>query len=332
MLPRACRRDTSFSAPRRLEVLTAHISASTSSSAGQLGRKCRRPLPACVLGLGPATQKDTLPIFVLHPALPGAEEALHIFEPRYRLMLQRCLERQGPMGESGEFGMCWPVANEEFSPVGTLVRVTDYQSLPDGRLNVRCTGIRRFRVLSRGSESGFEPSTKTDAVYQTAEVEWFDDNEDQESEPVAQKDQFSNVAADEVLDNASGVAATQLELANLHAVLLQAYPKPVAKLLLLRIHGPEAYTTIAKDLDVPKKGLGNRSVSIQVPAPDVPADLAWWILGTVVPLPPEAKANLVTSRSVTWRLACATELLERMTSEIQGEVTGMVDGPEPMTD
>ena len=42
---------------------------------------------------------DQLPLFPLHAVLyPGLTLPLHIFEPRYRLMLKRCLERKEPFG------------------------------------------------------------------------------------------------------------------------------------------------------------------------------------------------------------------------------------------
>jgi len=43
------------------------------------------------------------PIFVCTIAFPSVPCPLHVFEPRYRLMLRRCLEHNGK-----EFGMCMP--------------------------------------------------------------------------------------------------------------------------------------------------------------------------------------------------------------------------------
>ena len=40
-----------------------------------------------------------IPLFPLHTVLcPGIALPLHIFEPRYRLMVEACIERESPFG------------------------------------------------------------------------------------------------------------------------------------------------------------------------------------------------------------------------------------------
>lgn len=46
---------------------------------------------------GAHTGRD-LPLFVMSPVLPGEKLALNIFEPRYRLMVRRCMEGDRRMG------------------------------------------------------------------------------------------------------------------------------------------------------------------------------------------------------------------------------------------
>jgi len=42
---------------------------------------------------------EILPLFPLGSVLfPGALMPLHIFEPRYRLLIRRCIDRQRPFG------------------------------------------------------------------------------------------------------------------------------------------------------------------------------------------------------------------------------------------
>ena len=67
-----------------------------------------------------------LPLFPLNTVLfPGMPIALHIFEERYRLMIGRCLEQNGPFG---------------------VVLIDDNVRLDDGRYYLTATGQRRFRV------------------------------------------------------------------------------------------------------------------------------------------------------------------------------------------
>ena len=107
-------------------------------------------------------QNQQVPIFVCTLAVPKVKCPLHIFEPRYRLMLRRCME-----SGSRQFGMC--VGNEDpeknFADYGTMLNVQSLNYLPDGRSIVQTEGGRRFHVLSRGMVDG----------YDTATVEWVRD-------------------------------------------------------------------------------------------------------------------------------------------------------------
>lgn len=49
-----------------------------------------------------------IPIFIATLAIPTVSCPLHVFEPRYRLMIRRCME-----SGTREFGMCMPMDNAE---------------------------------------------------------------------------------------------------------------------------------------------------------------------------------------------------------------------------
>jgi Lon protease-like protein len=91
--------------------------------------------------------------------LPTERVPLHIFEPRYRELIEECLE------EDGEFGLIY--ADEDgVREIGTLARVSDVlERFDDGRLNIVVDGGARFRVerLTRGRS------------FMTAEVERIED-------------------------------------------------------------------------------------------------------------------------------------------------------------
>ncbi|KAJ3478747.1 hypothetical protein NLJ89_g12367 [Agrocybe chaxingu] len=91
------------------------------------------------------------PIFVSHLTFPGMPTFLHFFEPRYRLMLRRCLETPNP-----RFGMI--MTSKTGSPntdYGTILEIRSVQMLPDGRSMVETWGSTRFRILERGSLDGY---------------------------------------------------------------------------------------------------------------------------------------------------------------------------------
>ncbi|MGB7982665.1 MAG: LON peptidase substrate-binding domain-containing protein [Candidatus Nanopelagicales bacterium] len=95
----------------------------------------------------------TVPLFPLRTVLvPGLVLPLHIFEPRYRLMIRTLSER--PEDERG-FGIVAlrPGATEADGlagvyGLGTMARITQVDELPDGRYDVLTVGARRFSIDS----------------------------------------------------------------------------------------------------------------------------------------------------------------------------------------
>jgi len=110
-----------------------------------------------------------LPIFVCTLAYPKIPCPLHIFEPRYRLMVRQCME-----SGTRQFGMCTALDGNDaqFADFGCMLEVRDVQYFPDGRSVVDTVGGKRFKVLSRGMRDG----------YHTAEVEFLQDRRDDENE------------------------------------------------------------------------------------------------------------------------------------------------------
>ncbi|HEX5851662.1 MAG TPA: LON peptidase substrate-binding domain-containing protein [Solirubrobacteraceae bacterium] len=81
-------------------------------------------------------------------ALPNESVPLHIFEDRYRKMIERCL--QAPAGSLGrQFGILW-LSERELKPVGCACEVEEVlERMDDGRLNILARGTRPFRLLER---------------------------------------------------------------------------------------------------------------------------------------------------------------------------------------
>jgi Lon protease-like protein len=93
---------------------------------------------------------ENLPLFPLNTVLfPGMPLNLHIFEERYKLMINRCIEAQQPFGvvliQEGREAL-GPLA--EPHPVGCIARITQVQRLDDGRLNIGAVGQERFQIIS----------------------------------------------------------------------------------------------------------------------------------------------------------------------------------------
>ncbi len=83
--------------------------------------------------------------------LPGESIPLHIFERRYRTMIERCLAAP-PSSPEGEFGIVW-LSDQELKLVGCACEIERVlERLEDGRMNILVGGTRPFRLLERQEE------------------------------------------------------------------------------------------------------------------------------------------------------------------------------------
>ncbi|XP_065668503.1 LON peptidase N-terminal domain and RING finger protein 3 [Hydra vulgaris] len=85
-----------------------------------------------------------VPLFICAIAFPYVPYRLHIFEPKYRLMIRECLE-----SKSKKFGMCIPNNNGEISDVGTICEIMNYKVFPDGRFMIEAVATQRFLILNK---------------------------------------------------------------------------------------------------------------------------------------------------------------------------------------
>ena len=99
-----------------------------------------------------------LPDIVLFPSdvLP-----LHIFESRYRMMLQSVLETDRRFGV-----VRWDPRNQSMAAIGCCAEVVQHQTGEDGRSNIVTLGQQRFRVLNVTRETPFR----------SAMVSWIEDD------------------------------------------------------------------------------------------------------------------------------------------------------------
>jgi uncharacterized protein len=89
-----------------------------------------------------------IPLFPLHAVLcPGIALPLHIFEPRYRLLTERCLADSSPFGivlivDGREVGS----DSVSIASVGTFAEIRESSRLPDGRYDLLVVGSGRFAI------------------------------------------------------------------------------------------------------------------------------------------------------------------------------------------
>jgi Lon protease-like protein len=116
----------------------------------------------------PERFSEGFPLFPLGiVALPGEGVPLHIFEPRYRTMIERCLSAETGT-PAREFGVLW-LTDEELKPVGCACEIEEVlERMDDGRLNILARGTRPFRLLEREHEH----------PYPAGSVEFLDEPEE----------------------------------------------------------------------------------------------------------------------------------------------------------
>jgi Lon protease-like protein len=106
-----------------------------------------------------------IPIFPLAIVVyPGEQLNLHIFEPRYKQLVNDCYETKKPFGIPA-------VIDDKINEVGTLVQVKEISKIyEDGKMDIKTEGLQVFRILEIINEL-------PDKLYSGAIVNYPDNNE-----------------------------------------------------------------------------------------------------------------------------------------------------------
>ncbi len=117
---------------------------------------------------------DQLPIFPLPVVLmPSELMPLHIFEEKYRQMLKDVELKKNLFGLS--YFNSQEILSEKPEPgtIGCVAEINEMQTMPDGRSNILTLGIIRYRIIDY---------VQMNEPYLIAEVEFFEDAEEEKSE------------------------------------------------------------------------------------------------------------------------------------------------------
>ncbi|KAK1983844.1 ATP-dependent protease La domain-containing protein [Colletotrichum cereale] len=232
-----------------------------------------------------------IPIFVCTLSFPMMPTFLHVFEPRYRLMIRRALEGDRT------FGMVLPqrprTANDtHFVEYGTLLRIVNAEYFADGRSLIETTGVSRFRITRHGILDG----------YLVGKIERLDDisiaeEEDLEANETQQAlDRFESAATHQSEDSTTPgpPMTTSEDLAKM----------PTSELLSLGV----SFVERMRQQSVP--WLAQRMLTIYGECPNDPALFPWWF-ASILPAKEYEKYKLLETRSVRERLKiCCGWILE----------------------
>ena len=212
--------------------------------------------------------EQNVPLFPVTLAYPAMPTFLHIFEPRYRLMIRRVIE-------SGErkFGLLMHNRRNEvqgdlgqtpFMEYGTLLHLTNVQLLPDGRSVIETVGVSRFKVRTHSMLDG----------YIVGNIERVDDVSLAEEEHT----EAAEVAAHDSTNNASALDSL-----------------PTRDLLDICL----TFTNRMRAQSAP--WLREQVIALYGAAPEDPALFPYWF-ASILPIDDDEKYRLLPTRSVRERL------------------------------
>ena len=226
-----------------------------------------------------------VPLFVCTLGFPTMPTFLHIFEPRYRLMIRRAIE-------SGDrkFGMMMynqrgtpqeGLGATQFMLYGTLLHINSMEMIPDGRSLLETMGVSRFKVKTWGMLDG----------YIVGNIERIDDISLAEEEAVE-------------ADETTGPPAARNDLIG--------QVDRISTQELLKV-GTD-FITRMRVASAP--WLHERVLASYGPVPDDPALFPYWF-ASVLPISDEEKYKLLPTTSVRQRLKITARWVRRIEAQRQ---------------
>jgi Lon protease-like protein len=136
-------------------------------------------------------------------ALPNELIPLHIFEQRYKTMMDECLR------DEREFGIVW-LADDGLREIGCACEIAEViERMEDGRMNLVARGTRPFRVLERQGH----------LAYPAGVVEFLSDRGDELDRELARA---AHEAYGDLVRRATDRDPTEEELAEMSAYAMAA--------------------------------------------------------------------------------------------------------------
>jgi hypothetical protein len=232
------------------------------------------------------------PLFVCALGFPNTPTFLRIFEPRYRLMIRRCMEG------NREFGMLMynrysepqgDLGSVHFYQYGTMMHIVHKQMLPDGTSLIECRGAYRFRVLAHGLHDG----------YSVGKVERLDDVSTAEEERLEALE-TSTPQLPVSPPTVSGIPAHTPESAEAHFNRM-----PTRELLEI------GSSFINRMRARSANWLQQRVLDTHGQPPSDPALFPFWF-ASVLPISDEEKYKLLPTTTVRQRLKITAEWIRRI--------------------
>ncbi|KAI1799922.1 hypothetical protein F4811DRAFT_565157 [Daldinia bambusicola] len=240
-----------------------------------------------------------IPLFVCTLSFPRMPTFLHVFEPRYRLMIRRAMEGNRTFGMVIHNPSRAP-GEPEFLEIGTLLRIVNIESFADGRSLIETVGVSRFRVTRHGWLDG----------YIVGNIEKIDDISVAEEEAIEAEETMRSRGVRELATAPPSPESSHSE----HTVPVRSRP------VLVSLEDIETMSTrelVEVGVNFARRvraqsvaWLNSRVLSIYGECPADPALFPWW-LASILPVKEEEKYKLLGTLSVgTGSVSVAEEVAE----------------------
>ena len=232
----------------------------------------------------PGVSTALLPLFVMDVVLPHQRMSLNVFEPRYRLMVRRC------MSGTRLFVMVGVDRERRLLEWATEVEIRECEALPDGRFLLDVVGRRRARILSTEEQDGYRLAR--------CELETVE----------AERAQGVGAPGGEEAPGAEpgSAEAQRAQLARLTLPELAGVADNLLGVWTARLHSAGGEGAYAAHVE--------RSVGAK-PGLDQPHALSWWI-AALLPLPPNQRYALLAAEGAHARLRHEVDLMSG--AQVQG--------------
>ena len=238
------------------------------------------------------------PIFVCMVAFPNMPTNLHIYEPRYRLMMRRAMDA------NKRFGMVLPSRSHGgLHQYGTMLEIQNLQTFDDGRSLVETVGVYRFKILESGTLDGYN-------VGRIERVEDVDDEEEAELEAMAmargavRRQTASQTSTDAPVTqediSATNTPIAQEPAASTPTIVSASEPQisedPEAAIDTSELTNDQLIGVCKGFVDALREGstpwLLQRLNNSVPPMPDDPKHFTWW-MAMLMPIDDHEKARLL---------------------------------------
>ncbi|KAK3313773.1 ATP-dependent protease La domain-containing protein [Apodospora peruviana] len=232
-------------------------------------------------------------IFVCALSFPSMPTLIHVYEPRYRLMVRRALERDRM------FGMVLH-QRDGLRQFGTILRIENIEFFPDGRSLIETVGVSRFRILEhKTGDDGYVVAN----IQKINDIS-FADEEELEAVETGRRRRDSNRVTPGRASSDSALPAMVRSTRRFPTTIVEIKTTPTSELMDF------ALDFVQRMQAQRVRWLTAQILTIYGECPRNPALFPWWFANTL-PVKDSEKYRLLGTTSVRERLKiCCAWILE----------------------